>query len=255
MKSVNKYLVVAFAMLVPALLYGQVSSEKLKKEQEKLEQKISDTKLLLNKLTTNAESSLNELRIIENQVNFREELVRNFDNQVRGAQANIVDRQRQIKELNERIVTMKKQYKALVLYAYKNRNKYGKLMYIMSSDNYYEAVNRKKYLDKIAELQQKQFFIILQNQKLIAEEIEAIGRTKEEKLVILNEKKKEKNAILKDKEKKKNVYQDFKTQEKEIRRQLIQDEKERENLKNKIADAIRREIAEAERKKKGKRTS
>mgnify|MGYP005988563515 CR=1 FL=1 len=250
MTSANKTIATLVFVFLTGVFFAQVTSEKLKKEQEKLEQKINDTKLLLNKLTTNAESSLNELRIIENQVSFREELVRNFDNQVRGAQATIIDRQRQIHDLNKRIATMKKQYKALVLYAYKNRNKYGKLMYIFSSDNYYEAVNRKKYLDKIGELQEKQFFIIRQNEKLINEEIEEIGRTKEEKLAILNEKKKEKNAILKDKEKKKSVYQGFKSQEKEIRRQLIKDEKERENLKAKIAEAIRREIAEAERKRK-----
>lgn len=244
MKHVSSWIFILFLGLP---VVAQVSSEKLKREQEKLEQKINDTKMLLNKLSSSAESSLNELRIIENQVQFRERLVRNFDNQVRGAEATIQERQRQIEELNKRLTKMKQQYKKLLLYAYKHRNKYGKLMYIFSSDSYYEAVNRKRYLDKISELQEKQFFIIRQNQALIEEEITEIARSKSEKLAILNEKKKEKASILQDKQKKKLVYNEFKSKERELRKQLKKEERRRENLKNEIAEAIKREIAEAER--------
>ena len=84
MKSVSKYLVL-FLALVSLNLHAQNSSEKLRKEQEILEQKLKNTQLLLTKTKGAKAASLNELQIINNQVRFREELVRNFDRQVRGA--------------------------------------------------------------------------------------------------------------------------------------------------------------------------
>ena len=47
--------------------YGQSSADKLKKEQNRLEKKIKNTKSLLDKTKTNTEKSMNELRLIETQ--------------------------------------------------------------------------------------------------------------------------------------------------------------------------------------------
>jgi septal ring factor EnvC (AmiA/AmiB activator) len=249
MLSVRKIVLPVFLILA-FIGISQSNSEKLKMEQQKLEEKINNTKMLLNKLQSNTEASLNELRIIENQVRFREELVRNFDNQVRRAEASISGKGRQIQELERKLTVMKEQYKKLLLFAYKNRNQYGKLMYLFSSDNYFEALKRKKYLDKVAVLQEKQFFIIRQNQKLIGDEIDEIDRVKKEKESLLNVKKKEKNSILADKQKKKGMYDDFRDQAQSVREQLVEEEKRKQNLKNEIDLAIKREIAEAEKKRK-----
>ena len=81
MSSVNKFILFVSILISSSVLYGQ-TSEKLKKEQQKLEKKISNTKSLLSKMKNNTEASLNELKVIENQITYREELVRNFDNQI-----------------------------------------------------------------------------------------------------------------------------------------------------------------------------
>ena len=55
----------------------------------------------------------------------------------------------------------------MLIYAYKHRNKYGKMMYIFAADNYYQALKRNKYLEKISAAQQKQFLIIKQHRHLL----------------------------------------------------------------------------------------
>lgn len=250
MKIVNRFIGIVFFCFAIHGIGAQTTSEKLKKEQDRLEQKIQNTKLLLDKTKSNTEATLNELKVIENQVQFREALVRNFDNQIRGAEITIVKKDAQIKELQEKLARLKKQYRDLLIYAYKHRNKYGKMMYIVSSDNYFEAIKRKKYLEKISEVQKKQFLIIRQNQKLIGEEIVQIDNEKKQKLVVLSEKKKEREAILVDKVKQQEVYNKFKNDEAKLYAQLKEDERKKENLKEQIAAAIRKEIAEAEAKRK-----
>ncbi len=226
-------------------IIGQTSSERLRREQDKLERKISSTKSLLNKTKSNTEASLNELKIIENQIKYREQLLSNFDNQIKGAEVQVNKKGSQIKQLQAKLKTLKIQYKKMLLYSYKHRNKYGKMMYIFAADNYYQALKRNKYLEKIAGIQMKQFLIIKQHQGLIKEEISSIEKERQLKLLILADKKKENESILKDKEKQQKVYQSFKSKENELMAQLREDENKKEILKEKINAAIRKEIAEA----------
>lgn len=248
MSVVNK-LIIVFVCFT-SFAFSQSTSEKLKREQDRLEQKINDTKLLLSKSQTNTASSLNELKVIENQIAFREQLLKNYDNQIRGAELNVQKKSLQISELSAKIDELKKQYKQLLIYAYKHRNKYGKLMYLFSAGDYYEAIKRKKYLERISEIQQKQFLAIQQNQSLIKKEIEAIEKEKKYKLSMMSEKSKEKAAIEKDRIKQQEIYTKFKEEEAAITAQLKEEEKKKAVLRDQINAAIRREIAEAEAKRK-----
>ena len=226
MNAVNRLLIFVF-VLVATVGFSQSTSEKLKREQDRLEQKINDTKLLLSKSQTNTASSLNELKVIENQIVFREQLLKNYDNQIRGAELNVQKKSLQISELSEKITELKKQYKLLLIYAYKHRNKYGKLMYLFSSEDYYEAVKRQKYLERISEIQQKQFLVIQQNQALIKKEIDAIEKEKKYKLSIMSEKSKEKAAIELDRIKQQEIYVKFKEEEGAIIAQLREEERKK----------------------------
>ena len=249
MKNVNKYILIVLTLL-SSISFGQVSSEKLRKEQEILERRLENTKLLLEKTKGEKEASLSQLQIINNQVQFREELVRNFDRQVRGADLTMRQKRDQIRELNEKIDRLKKQYKKLVIYSYKHRSKYNKLMFIFSSDSYYEALKRNKYLSKIAELQKKQFLIIQQHQGLIKREINDVQLEKENKMIVLQEKQKERAAIIEDKKKQEIIYTKFKTAEATLLSEMQADQKKKEAISRQIDAAIKREIAAAEAKRK-----
>lgn len=233
MSNVSRLLLFAF-MVMSYLTFGQSTSEKLKREQARLERKISDTKLLLSKSQSATESSLNELKVIENQIAYREQLLKNYDNQIRGAELTVQSKGQQIELLHEKIDRLKKQYAELLIYAYKHRNKYGKMMYVFSSGSYFEAVKRSKYLERISEIQQKQFLAIQQNQALIKEEITAIEKEKEYKVAVISQKSKEKAAIESDRKKQELVYQKFKAEESVLLAKLAEEQKKKEVLRNRI---------------------
>lgn len=239
-----------FFLLSTSGLFGQTSSDKLKKEQARLERKISATRMLLSKSKDNTTSSLNDLKVIENQIRFREQLLKNYDNQIRSAELKVADKERRIEEYTENVNRLKRQYKKLVLYAYKHRNKYGKMMFVFSSKSYYEAMKRNAYLKHISEMQRMQFIVIRQHQELIKEEIAVIEREKQLKYEVIADKKLEREAIEKDRIKQELIYRTFKQEEEIILAKLKEEETNRQRLKSKIAAAIRREIAEAEARRK-----
>ena len=249
MKIVDKILLIY--LLSTSIGFSQTTSDKLKREQSRLEQKISDTKFLLSKSKSAKEASLDELKIIENQIFYREQLLKNYDNQIRAAELTLKSKVQQIDLLYEKIDQLKKQYQRLLIYAYKNRNIYGKMMFIFSSGSYFEALKRIKYLEYIAEIQEKQFLAIRQHQALIEEEIIVIENEKENKRAIIQEKLDEKSQIEFDRKKQEYLYQKFKNEENVLISKLAKEERLKKKLRDRINEAIRQEIAaEAARRKK-----
>lgn len=240
MKSVIKLLLL---LLFTLPSYAQQDQNQLKREQQKLEKRISNTKKLLNKVKNNTQASLNEIRLIENQIRTREALVNLFDNQVRSAEMKIVQKNIEIKRLRAKLKQLKQQYRKMFLYAYKHRGNYNKVMYLLASSDYNEALRRNRYLKKVAAIQSKQAALIKQHQLLIYKEIEQIDAEKQIKLQALDEKKKERDQITKDKSKKEKSYRKFKKEEQALVAQLKEDERKKIVLKNQIDAAIRADIA------------
>jgi murein hydrolase activator len=247
MKNVSSVLFIFFLF---SHVYGQSSQEKLKKEQQKLEKRISNTRSLLSKVKSNTQASLNEIRLIENQIKSREALVRIFDNQVRMAEIKMVEKKQEVKRLKKRLNDLKRQYKKMVLYAYKHRGNYGRVMYLLSADNYNEAVKRNRYLKKVAGVQKKQAALIKQHQALIAEEITNISQEKDSKLLALQEKKQERELISKDKTKKEKSYEKFKKEEQNLASQLKADERKKAEIKQRIDAELRQELAREQARQK-----
>lgn len=245
MKGVNKivflFLIVFFAVSSP--VWSQSGSQRLKNEQATLEKQIASTKILLEKSKKNTRLSLEEVNLIERQIEFREQLLRNIDNQIRSSELKIEQKEGRIQELNAEIERLKKQYAQLLLYAYKKRNKYGDLMFIFSAKTVEEALKRKLYLEKLAEIQQKQMRLIQQNTVLLKEEIKELDLEKEKQLKLADQKKVERAEIVKTKKAKEEIYKRFKEQEDELLKELEKQERDKERLKQEIAAAIQKEIA------------
>jgi septal ring factor EnvC (AmiA/AmiB activator) len=256
MKSVTKFLLLIFCSLSTTFLFAQTKSEKLKKDQVKIEKRIKNTKSLLDKTKSKAQSSLQELELVDAQISTREMLVRNFDEQVRNAEMEMIGKANDIKHIKSRQLSLKKQFRQMILHAYKNRNKMGKLMYVFSSKTYSEALQRNNYIEKMKEIEKTQFQLLTKNQQIIQGEFTLISSEKTIKEQALNEKLVEKALIEEDKVLKETLYQKLKRDEETLLSNLAKDEKEKQLLKSKINAAIQDELKKSQQPtKKKKQTS
>ena len=237
-----KFVISLFLFFVVQFGFSQTNSKSLKKEQQQLESKISNTKKLLKQVKSNQQNSLNAIRLIDNQIKSREDLVRIYDIQVRAAEIEIIEKKQRINRLKERISNLKTQFRSMMLYSYKHRGNHRNIMFILSSQNYNEAYKRTSYLKKLAEIQKKQVAIIKQNQKVIYSDIQTINNNKQEKLSIIEEKKIEKKLIEIDRGVKQQTFNKFKQEEKNLFTQLEVAERKKQNLKQEITKAIKLEI-------------
>lgn len=252
MKFANNWILVFVICLFTPFAFSQKTSEKLKREQEKLEKSISVTKGLLKKTKKNSQATISELRVLENQLKHREELLANFENQIKDAEQQIEQKTQQIGDLEKKLKVLVFQYKHLLVYAYKHRSKSGQWMYIFSAKSYNEALKRKKYLEKVAELQRKQKRLIEQHQNLITKEKTEIESEKKEKEIIADEKRKEKENLEADKRTKETNLSKLKKEETRLAAEMKLSENKKIILKQRIRDAINAEIAADEARRKAR---
>jgi septal ring factor EnvC (AmiA/AmiB activator) len=253
MKIVINSIFFIFSIIISFNTFGQKnSSDKLKREQAKLENSIAVTKSLLRKTKKNSQATISQLRVLENQLKFREELLANYEDQIKTADLEIEKKEVQITELENRLKVLVKQYKYLLIYAYKHRSKSGQWMYIFAAKNYNDAIKRKKYLEKVAELQRKQKLLIEQHKNLISKEKIVIEKDKKQKEIIADEKRLEKENLEKDKLTKQASLDKLKKEESRLTSDMKLKENRRAILKQRIREAINAEIAAEEVRRKAK---
>lgn len=222
--------------------FGQKGSDRLKNEQKNLERQIATTKLLFEASKQKTDLSLEEVRLIDQQVRFREQLLANIDNQIKAAELKIEQKKQRIEELENEIDKLKQQYADLLLYAYKLRSKYGKMMYVFSAESIEEAMKRKLYLEKLAEIQQKQLHLIRQNMELMEVQITELETVLERQLELAELKRIERAEIVAAKKEKERIYLELKAKEQEILAELRDQEQKNIVLQQQIQAEIQREI-------------
>lgn len=252
MKNVTSYILFLFLFTLSPV-FSQQKSEKLKKEQAQLEKQIQATKSLLETTKKGTEKSFQELQLTEQNIRFREQLLENIDQQIKATDNRIQDIESSIVSLNTKIESLKEQYRAMVFYAYKKRNKYDRIMFIFSSDNFNQAYKRMVYLEKIKEIRLRQVLLIRQNQDLLAKESIELNDQKQESLKLASTKRAEREALIADKENQQQLYNEFKSRENELLTKLREEERKKAALQAEIQKAIARELEEARKKAEAER--
>jgi len=229
----------------------QKGQAKLVKEKQKLEKKINQTKALLSQIQSNSKASLNEVRILENQIESRENLLLLFDEQIKQADVDLVKKGEELVALNDQLQQIKNQYRIMIIQAYKKRNPSNNLMYIVSSKTYNIALNRAVLLRQITSLRKKQAALIALQKNRLAEQMGSINLEKTNKLLASNEKINEKHRIELDKKQKEASYNKLLIDEASLLKQMRSDEEKKRKIGRQIQNAIlAEEKKEADKKKK-----
>ena len=99
----NKFLLILTLLFLASFGQAQNKSNQLKKEQQKLQKKISSTKSLIQATRNSKQLTMTDLAIINNQIAYREELISNIGYQLKKTDDNIVHINQEIVILERKI--------------------------------------------------------------------------------------------------------------------------------------------------------
>src|SRR5690606_36731618 len=89
-----------------------------------------------------------EVNALSRQLNLREGKIKTINSEQRILNSNIHNRTKAVHELKDELEKMRKDYEKMILFAFRNKNGYNKLMFIFASKDFNQAFKRVKYLQQ-----------------------------------------------------------------------------------------------------------
>ncbi|MFI5160066.1 MAG: murein hydrolase activator EnvC family protein [Sphingobacteriales bacterium] len=242
-----KIVFLAFAVFFAVRVHAQ-SSDDLKKRRDKYNQELEELNREYEETANNKKSSLKQLHNLKEQINIREDKINSINSEVRLLDNQISESNSTVHNLQSQLGQLKKQYAAMILFAYHNQNSYNKLMFIFAAKDFNQSYKRLKYLQEFAGYREQQAQYIEGTEKDLHIKINELDNTKKEKSNILVDQIKEKVTLGKQKKDEARVVSDLSKQQGQLKEQQRDVQRKIARTNQEIHDAIRREVAEQRRK-------
>lgn len=236
-------------LILFVLLFGFVSAsaqtkEELQKKKQKTEEDLRLTNQLLQQTEKTKSAGLNKLLIIKKRISLREKLINEISQQINMLDDEIEQNSQRIIKLENELKQLKQEYAKMIYFAYKNRNNYDRLMFILASEDFNQAYRRMKYFQQYTKYRKKQAQKILITQKNLEYETEQLKEQRSDKIKLLSSKEREKAHLSSEKVKENQEVARLKRKEQELRNKIRENQRVMKQLENAIADLIAREAKE-----------
>ncbi len=243
------YLFLFLALLISSNIVAQKSKRQvlearriqLQKDQIYINALLSNTK----RKETNV---LNELKDIDDKINTREDLIAAIESESNELGNEIYLNQLEINQNKRDLVALKKDYADMIYKSYKSKSQNSRIMFLLSSENFFQGYKRFQYMKQYTAFRKKQGDEIQQKTTELQVLTDSLQVKKDQKKILLDIKKKEQSVIEKEKKSKENLLTQVKQKENKYKKQIRQFQKEENRINAQIDKLIRDAIAASNKK-------
>jgi septal ring factor EnvC (AmiA/AmiB activator) len=241
----SKFLLISLLCLATLDTFAQSSAE-LKRRKDKLTSEIESLNQSLRETANSKKGTLRQLNLIKAQISLREKKINTINSEIRNLDNQITDNNNNIRSLQGQLDQLKKDYAAMVLFAFRNQSAHNKLMFIFAAQDFNQAYKRLKYLQQFGTYRQRQAEYIQGTQKELSNKIAELDKYKKEKSTLLQDEEKEKATLGKQRNTQNQVVSQLSKKEKQTQQEIAKKNQEAARLNRAISAAVRREIEKAE---------
>ncbi len=240
-----RFLSIIFILLFSLGSFAQDRKEELRIRKVRLQDEIQIANRILEEARENRQASVSSLQTLNQKLRIREELLRTIDREVELIEEEIQVQEQEIDRLREEIDTLKAQYAGMIRQAYKTNRESSRLLFILSSEDFAQAVRRVQYLRQYSDYRQRQVQEIQDRQADLEHEIELLNRQKEEKENLRKEKEGELEQLREERNDQRGAIAELQAQEGTIEAQIQQKQSEADRLEREIQRIIAEEVRKA----------
>lgn len=235
-------------LLLLCLLFSMPSAaqtrEELERNKQNIEKEIRIISQMLQETKKTAEVNLNQLVMLNNQINRRENLLRTINNEISFINRRINTLNRNIEELSRELEQLREDYAALIQHAYRSRDGATRIMFLLSSASFNQALMRMRYLQQYARHRQQQAEKIEATRQELAASVDSLEEERGRQQQALMQQQQELEELSKEKQSQNQTVSALQRKEQELMTQL----REQERAARDLQAAIQRIIAEERRK-------
>lgn len=241
----------ALVLILLSLCCGFNLEAQSKKRQELEAQKVRlmDEIALANRILAETqkdrENSLGTIETVQQKIELRQKLIRTLDREVEIMSEEEAEMQAEIDTLRVRIERQKAKYAEMIRQAYKSRKNSSRLMFILSSADFNQALRRIEYLKQYSAYRQQKIKEIQKEEQDLEAAVERLRVQKIRKNAVRGQLQEESRKLSNEKLSQEEAIKTYQAMEKDLEKQVKQKLKEAEKVEGQIQKIIAEEIARA----------
>lgn len=249
-KRLVLFAVVSLVLLqVPQAILAQTSEQKaLESKRAQLQKEIDDINRLLFAEKKERGTVLDQMEALDKKINVREQLIR-----VTNQQSNLLNRQinanvKKISKLREDLRLLKEDYAAMIRKSYQNRSQQSRLMFLLSSENFFQAFKRLQYMKQYTEYRKAQGEEIVAKTDDLARLNKDLNEERKVKEVLIAQNRKAKNQLFREIKTQKELLATIRKNESKYTAEIQKKQREARKIDRQIEKLIKSAIAAANKK-------
>ena len=233
------FLVLLYSVVLGA--EGQKTKGQLEKEKAENLKKIADAERILTETSSQKKVTLGQLQALNQQINARESLIRSIGYEIKVLDIEINDLTSVVNSLQTDLKVLKEEYANQIYASYKSNRGNSRLMFLFSSKNFNQLLQRLKYLEQYAEARRLQAEQIEVVAKELNEQRGKVEAKRIEQQRLLNQQVRESRKLAKSKQRQSQLVAQLTKKERQLRKELDQRKAANRKLNTLIANLVREE--------------
>ncbi len=230
-------------------IFSQNNRKQLEKQKEAIQKELKEINALLFKNKKQKASTFTDIENINYKIQRKQEVIKLTNRQINLLNIELEKNKNQQVDLSKRLKEVKAAYKEMILRSYKSKSGKNKLMFVLSSESFFQAFKRTQYIKQYAAFRRNQankILTISDELKLINDEL--IERKKLKETLLTNNRLTQK-SLEKEKNQANEIAFKLKSQEKKYKKNILAKQKESLKIDKQIDKLIREAIAASNKTK------
>ena len=227
-------------------MFGQTRKQ-LELQRKKLNNEIKQVNRLLFNEKKKGKNALEALKDINKKIEVRSELISTINAEASILSTEISVNEAKLKKLNDKLTELKRDYADMIFKSYKSKSKQSRAMFLLSSQNFYQAYKRLEYMKQYTSFRKNQGEEIVKSTDFVKKMNDSLFLQKNLKDTLILFQEQQKKQIEADKSSQEKLITSIKKKEGKYKRELQKKVKEEKRVVAKIDKIIRDEIARANR--------
>ncbi len=235
--------------------YAQKSRKALEQERKEIQAEIKTIRSLLSQTKTEEQSLLTQLNQTNIRIDAQEKLIAALNAETNALNAEISSNKKAIKNLENELKDLKDDYAKMIYRSYKSKSKNNRIMFLLSSENFYQAYKRVQYMKQYTSFRKAQGEQISKKSELLSIKNDTLLVQKKQKELLVEDGKKARDKLEEKKKAQESIASKIKKKERKYIAEIKKKQKSERKLDQQIEKIIRDAIAKSNKKSGSSSTS
>lgn len=251
-KNIRLLLLISFVLLIATPVIAQKTNrKKLEAKRVSLKNEIKKIKTYLDNTKKKERSISNQVKDLNQKIETREELITTITDETIIIGEEIEKNTKEIALLQGELDVLKADYSKLIYKSYKNKSEDNRLLFLLSSENFYQGFQRFQYMKQYTQYRKNQGDTIKSKAFKLRAMNDSLAVLNVTKHNLIDEKIYEQNQIVSEKDKQESLVQKYRKQKRKYANQIQKKQREERKLTKQIENLIRGAIKKSGTKTKG----